>query len=127
MLKAQSQAYFSLYEIAAIEAGRGLRLRDLFNSREILLVDLGLAATAEKGGLLATRVVTLEGLHFTSGVGTPFPAGDQSKLVGNFTALFEKKKSAMTWEQMMRRYAPYFFIEYKKGEQEIAFTRVSTR
>lgn len=125
MLKAQAQAYFSLYEVSAIEAGRGLRLRDLFNGQELLLIDLGLSVTAEKGGLFATRVVTLEGLSFTSGVGTPFAANDRSKLTENVTALFEKKKTAMTWEQMMRRYAPYFFIEYKKGGHEIEFARVS--
>lgn len=126
MLRAQSQAYFSLYEIAALEA-RGLRLRDLFDGRETQLIDLGLAATAQKGGLLATRVVALEDLCFTSGVGMPFPARDKEKLVGNFTALFEKKKGEMTWERMMRRYAPYFFIQYKKGNQGIEFARVPAR
>ena len=63
----------------------------------------------------------MEGVSFTSGVGMPFPAEDKSKLIENFTALFEKKKSAMTWEQMMRRYAPYFFIQYKKSGHEIEF------
>ena len=40
--------------------------------------------------------------------------------------LFEKKSGTMAWEQMMRQFAPYFFIEYKKGGQEIEFTPVST-
>lgn len=57
----------------------------------------------------------------------PFPARDKEKLVGNFTALFEKKKGEMTWERMMRRYAPYFFIQYKKGNQGIEFARVPAR
>lgn len=121
LLKAQARAYFSLYEVSSVEAGRGLRLRDLFSNQELLLIDLGLAETAKNLGLFATRVVTLEDISFTSGVGMPFPAEDKSKLIGNFTALFEKKKSEMAWEQMMRRYAPYFFIQYKKGGHEIEF------
>ena len=121
MLRAHSRAFFSLYEITAIESRRGARLRDLFNGQELLLIDLGLGQTAPRGGLLATRVVAFEGINYTSGVAMPFPVEDKEKLVENFTSLFEKKKSAITWEQMMRRYAPYFFIEYKKGGQEIEF------
>lgn len=125
MLKAHSQAYFSLYEISAIEAGCGLRLRDLFNNQELLLMDIGLAATVPKGGLLATRIVTLEDIHFTSGVGMPFPVNAMPKLTANFYMLYAKKKKVMSWEQMMRRYAPYFFIEYKKGPQKIMFSHLS--
>lgn len=121
MLQAYSRAHFSLYGVAAVESGRGLWLRDLFSGQELFLIDLGLAATARKGGLFATRVVTLAGLNFTSGVGTPFPPEDGSRLIGNFTTLFERKKGTMSWEQMMRRYAPYFFIQYKKGRLGIEF------
>jgi hypothetical protein len=54
LLEAQARAYFSLYEVVAVEAGRGLRLRDLFSHQELLLIDLGLADTAKNLGLFAT-------------------------------------------------------------------------
>lgn len=121
MLKAHCRAYFSLHEVMAVHTGRGLTLRDVFDAREFLLTDLALSETAQKATLLAIRPVTLEGITFTSGVIMPFTAGDTARLAENFTSLFEKKKGAMTWEAMIRRYAgPYFFREYKKGDQEVA-------
>jgi len=127
LLNAHCQACFSLYEILGVESGLGLRLLDVFNKEEIFLTDLGLGATAKKGGLLATRIIRFEGIQFTSGVGMPFPAGDKEKLTQNFIWLFEKKKGVLTWEQLMRKHAPYFFIEYKKGTDQIAFADVVPR
>ena len=65
--------------------------------------------------------MSFEEINFTSGVGMPFPGSDRKRLTENFTALFEKKKGSLTWEQMMRRHASYFFVEYKKGNLEIEF------
>ncbi|OIN96186.1 hypothetical protein AUJ66_07050 [Candidatus Desantisbacteria bacterium CG1_02_38_46] len=124
-LKAHLQPFISLYEALKIDYRRGVYLRDLFNGKELFLMDIGFGTTAKKGMLLATRVITFEGLNFTAGAPILFRQEDKKQLVENFTFLYEKKKNEMTWEKMMRKYAPYFFIEYRKRDYTVYFANVT--
>lgn len=123
LLRAHQQPTFSLYEVLGADPGRGIHLRDVFNHHELFLMDIGLGGTAQTGHLLATRVIEVDGIHFTSGAAVPFSPGDKDRLARHFSGLF--KRGTMTWEEMMRKYAPYFLTEYKKGERIIMFSEAT--
>ncbi len=121
LLDALVDCEYSLFIVQQIDAGHGLRLLDAFSEREIFLVDVNLSRTAVAGHLLATRVVSLDGIMFTTGCACPFPGQYLPQLKNNFVCLFEEKKYQMTWEEMMRRHSPYFFITMKQAGVAIDF------
>ena len=120
-LKARIQPVFSLYEVAEVSRGRGARLVDLFRPEEFFLMDIGLGSTAEVGCLLATRVIHLKGIYFTSGVSTPFGPEHKKPLTSHFASLAHNNEGPDNWEKMMRHHAPYFFIEFKKTGVDVEF------
>ena len=124
-LKAHIQPVFSLYEVLKVSRGRGVWLVNLFSPEEFFLMDTGLGTTAEKGCLLAIRVIRLDGICFTSGVSMPFGSEHKERLTSHFTSLAEDKEGAGSWERLMQRHAPYFFIEFKKTGVEVAFATVT--
>ena len=124
-LKAHIEPVFSLYEVLKMSRGRGIWLVDLFRAQEFFLMDTGLGTTAEEGYLLATRVIHSEGIYFTSGVSTPFGPEHKKRLTSHFASLGEDKEGAGSWERLMRRHAPYFFIEFKKTGIDVEFTTVT--
>ena len=79
-LKAHIQPVFSLYEVLKVSRGRGVWLADLFRSQEFFLMDTGLGSTVEEGCLLASRIIHLNGIYFTSGVSTPFGPEHKKRL-----------------------------------------------
>ncbi|MGH7795943.1 MAG: hypothetical protein ACREQ2_13805 [Candidatus Binatia bacterium] len=124
-LEANIQPVFSLYEVLKASRGRGLWLVDLFCPEEFFLMDTGLGTTAEEGCLLASRVIRLNGICFTSGVTMPFGAEHKKRLTSHFASLAEDKEGAGSWERLMQRHAPYFFIEFKKTGVAVEFTTVT--
>jgi hypothetical protein len=124
-LKAHIQPVFSLYEVSKASRGRGVWLLDLFRSQEFFLMDTGLGTTAEEGWLLASRIIHLNGIYFTSGVSTPFGPEHKKRLTGHFASLEKNEEGAGSWERLMRRHAPYFFIEFKKTGVDVEFATVT--
>jgi hypothetical protein len=124
-LKAHIQPVFSLYEVLKVSRGRGVWLADLFRSQEFFLMDTGLGTTVEEGCLLASRIIHLNGIYFTSGVSTPFGPEHKKRLTSHFDSLRQDKEGAGSWERLMRRHAPYFFIEFKKTGVDVEFTTVT--
>jgi hypothetical protein len=124
-LKAHIQPVFSLYEVLKVSRGRGAWLVNLFSPEEFFLMDTGLGTTAEKGCLLASRVIRLDGIFFTSGVSMPFGAEHKERLTSHFTSLAEDKEGAGSWERLMRRHASDFFIEFKKSGVDVQFAPVT--
>jgi hypothetical protein len=98
---------------------------DLFRPKEFFLMDTALGTTAEEGWLLASRIIHLNGVYFTSGVSTPFGPEHKGRLVSHFASLDQDKEEAESWETLMRRHAPYFFIEFKKTGVDVEFTSVT--
>jgi hypothetical protein len=88
-------------------------------------MDTGLGTTAEEGWLLACRVIHLNGIYFTSGVSTPFGSEHRKRLTSHFISLEKDKEEAGSWERVMRRHAPYFFIEFKKTGVDVEFATVT--
>ena len=121
-LKAHMQPVFSLYEVSKVSRGRGAWLVDLFRPEKFFLMDTGLGMTAKEGYLLASRIIHLNGLYFTSGVSMPFGSEHKKRLMSYFASLGQEKEGAGSWERLMRRHAPYFFIEFKKTGVYVEFT-----
>ena len=124
-LRAHIQPVFSLYEILEVSRGRGVWLVNLFCPEKFFLIDTGLGMTAEKGCLLATRVIRLDAICFTSGVSMPFGPEHKKRLTSHFASLEQDKEGAGSWERLMQRHAPYFFIEFKKTGVDVQFTSVT--
>jgi hypothetical protein len=74
---------------------------------------------------LASRVIHLNGIYFTSGVSTPFGSEHRKRLTSHFISLEKDKEEAGSWERVMRRHAPYFFIEFKKTGVDVEFATVT--
>ena len=124
-LRAHIQPVFSLCEVLKVSRGRGIWLVDLFRPEEFFLMDTGLGTTFEKGCLLASRVIRLDGICFTSGVSMPFGSEHKERLTRHFASLAEDKQGAASWERLMQRHAPYFFIEFKKTGVDLEFATVT--
>jgi len=124
-LKANLQTVFSLYEVLKVSRGRGVWLVDLFCPEEFFLMDIGLGMTAKEGCLLASRVIRLDKICFTSGVTMPFGPEHKKRLTSHFASLEQDKEGAGSWERLMQRHAPYFFIEFKKTGVAVEFTTVT--
>jgi hypothetical protein len=112
---------FSIYEILGTRGGARVRVRDLLRGGEFDLMDAGLSVTARSDRMLATRVISMEGIHFTAGIGMPFSPKHGKELVENFRWLYGQKKDQMKWEEMMRRYASRIYLEYKRHGERIFF------
>ena len=121
-LKAHMQPVFSLYEVSKVSRGRGAWLVNLFRPEEFFLMDTGLGITAKEGYLLASRIIHLNGLYFTSGVTMPFGPEYKKRLTSHFASLAQEKEGAGGWERLMRHHAPYFFIEFKKTGVYVEFS-----
>jgi hypothetical protein len=52
----------------------------------------------------------------------PFDAEHKKRLTSHFASLEHDKEGAGSWERLMQRHAPYFFIEFKKTGVALEFT-----
>ncbi len=67
MLDAMSRSRFSLFVVKRRHAAAGLVLEDLFQRRDIWLMDEGLEKSAPQGMTMASRVVAPDAFHMTTG------------------------------------------------------------
>ncbi len=84
LLHALCKARFSLFAVEAIERNVGVGVRDMLRDEKQFVVDIGLSNSAEKGLVMALRVMAPEGIGMTTGTGLPIgvlSAGERSKLV----------------------------------------------
>ena len=125
MLKAHRAPAFSLYEVMAVSAGRGVLLKDLFDGRELFLIDLGLGATGSKGLVIATRVISHRDIHFTAGVTMAYRPERVKSMIERLSALYREQENTPVWKETMRNQVPALFREYRKGEVEVEFAPVT--
>ncbi|MHC4678114.1 MAG: YecA family protein [Planctomycetota bacterium] len=71
VVKAMSESFYTLVQVAEVVPGVGARARDLMNNREYLLIDMGLGKTATENVVIATRILPLEDFVITSGAALP--------------------------------------------------------
>lgn len=84
MLDAMSRSRFSLFVVKRRHAAAGLVLEDLFQGREIWLMDEGFEKTAPEGMAIASRVTEPAAYHMTTGAAVPISPGALEDVVLNF-------------------------------------------
>lgn len=71
VLKAMSESFYTLVEIAEVLPGVGVLADDLFSDRRYPIIDMGLGSSAAKGFVLATRLISFADFVMTSGAALP--------------------------------------------------------
>jgi hypothetical protein len=71
LLQQMGNAHFSLYIVEATEPGIGLHLCDLLSDDKIFIVDVNLSRSAPVGLVLASRIITIDGISMTTGASLP--------------------------------------------------------
>ena len=71
VLKAMSESFYTLVEIAEVLPGVGVLADDLFSDRRYPIIDMGLGSSAVKGSVLATRLIPFADFVMTSGASLP--------------------------------------------------------
>lgn len=128
-LEGMKEAYFSIFEVVGGVAGEFLRLSDLLSDNQIDLMDISLSSTALKRFLLATRVIKVQDISMTAGIGYPFLLEQRDTLMSGL-----KKRQAVRRGKKRgpvrridfsdpRNYSLYFFRQYKRiGKVEMKFS-----
>lgn len=86
LLQAMRQAHYSLFQVKAANAGKGLMLWDMMRDNDIFLLDLNLSRTVQPGYLIAGHVLPMEGYYMSSGAILPIT---ESLLKGEITRIIE--------------------------------------
>ncbi len=71
LLQAMVRSFYSTFVVKSIHKGRGVTLLDLLRDATLFLMDVGIGSTANRGMLLAGRVLPLTGYCMTSGAFLP--------------------------------------------------------
>lgn len=71
VLKAMSESFYTLVQVAEVVPGVGVRAKDLLNNREYVLIDMGLGKTATEDIVIAARILPFEDFVMTSGAPLP--------------------------------------------------------
>lgn len=121
ILEAMIDSNYSLFMAEEIKKGVGADIVDVFAQGKIFLCDVNMSNTIPDGCLMSCRIVSIDNLHFTSGCSCVFEREMLGELKDNFINLFEKKKGIFTWQQMMRKYNPYFFRTMRQSGRQIFF------
>jgi len=79
-LHAMQHATYALVVVLGVERGVGCHVRNLFTEETRLLVDMGLSKSAQRGGIMATRLVDYGEFVTTSGAGLPLGILDDDAL-----------------------------------------------
>jgi len=90
-LQAKRQSWYSVFVVESTEPGVGIHLRDLLRDELLFLFDVGFSQSAIAGVVLATRVMTLEGMIMSTGAGLPIgmmSLAHRAQLVNAFRATF---------------------------------------
>ncbi len=71
LLKAQTRAYYSIFQVVRPGARRGATVKDMLRKDTIFVMDVGFSQTARIGFGLASRVIPLDGFFMTGGASLP--------------------------------------------------------
>jgi len=119
-LEGMKEAYFSIFEVIGGVAGEFLRLSDLLSDNQIDLVDISLSTTTLKRFLLATRVIKVQDIHMTAGIGYPFLIEQRDTIMSGLkkrqTVRRSKKRGTVRRIDFSdpRNYSLYFYRQYKR-------------
>jgi len=121
ILEAMIGSNYSLFRAEEIKKGVGVDIVDVFSQEKLFLCDVNMSNTIPNGCLMSCRIISIDNLYFTSGSTCVFEGEMLGKLKDNFINLFKNKKGVLTWQQMMRKYNPYFFRTMRQSGRQIFF------
>jgi len=108
VLKAMAEARYSIFLVEDVVRGVGVQLRDVFRDETLFLTDISMGSSARKGFALATRIISSEGIHMTTGASLPMDKHMGEKMiaaiqrtgflkrVGSLTHLSPEQESELT-------------------------------
>ena len=107
VLKAMSESFYTLVQVEDVLPGVGVRVNDLLGDKQFLLIDIGFSNTAERGVVIATRILRFEDFVMTSGAALPIDGQTLSEIFdlavehygsedGNYIDLDMQEKSDLT-------------------------------
>ena len=79
-LRAMQQSTYGFVAVRATQRGMGCVVENLFNERQLLLVDIGLSKTAQTGSVIATRLLEFAKYHTTGGAAIPIAQLSEKQL-----------------------------------------------
>lgn len=88
VLKAMSESFYTLVQIAEVLPGVGVEADDLFSDRTYPIIDMGLGATAVEGFWLATRLLPFADFTMTSGAALPVNGETLSEILSSVAPRF---------------------------------------
>ncbi len=119
-LASMADSYYSLFEITGVEPrSDAVHLSDLLGDRSCALIDINLSDTVLPGLLLATRVISIEGLCMTTGASCAFEPDHRTTLISGLTpkgpAQTKKKRQGKKPRPRQRSdYSAYFFRKHRQ-------------
>lgn len=89
-LEGMRSARYSLFVVEAATPGAGIDVRDMLRDDRLFIVDMGFSRSARPGLVMASRVLSPEGINMTSGAALPvgvLPVAKQAELAAAIRAL----------------------------------------
>jgi hypothetical protein len=80
-LETMTHAYYSLFQVVEVERGVGVTVRDLLRNETGFIVDVGFGNTAQRHGMLATRIIPMDDFLMTGGAALPADASAASRII----------------------------------------------
>ncbi len=96
MAAAMCQAVYRLLSIEGVWRGVGVEVLDVATQEAFLVTDIGLSRTAQRGFLMATRILHVGNIWMTTGAGIPLQPETMLQLMaeaGRFEARLERFKT----------------------------------
>jgi len=93
VLKAMSESFYTLVEIAEVLPGVGALADDLFSDRRYPLIDMGLGSSAVEGFVLAARLIPFADFVMTSGASLPVDPETLAEIFDSVLPRFGKEDS----------------------------------
>lgn len=113
VLKAMSESFYTLVEVAEVLPGVGVLADDLFSDRRYPIIDMGLGSSAVEGFVLATRLIPFADFTMTSGASLPVSPETLAKIFDSVLPRFGNEA------------ARYIEIDARrKGDLDAAIIRV---
>lgn len=114
LLRADSEALLSVYEVASVEAGQAMGLRDVFQNQSIELPHTPPLSGIEAGQLLLARLALSDGYRRFSWISALIPpetAEDFQAHINEMFSLYQEEHFQASWAQFLRERS-YLFNHY---------------
>ena len=94
VLKAMSESFYTLVQVAEVIPGMGALVDDLFSDRRYPLIDVGLGSTVVEGLVLAARLIPFADFVMTSAASLPVSPETLTKIFDSVLPRFGREAGA---------------------------------